>query len=142
MFIAIFTSKCLTINAKQTAGISKVIFPKYYVYIFPAIPNKAIIGMNQYMVEVDLPALMTQQFMSLIPAQRTLVNELMSEGKIDSYTLSLDRRRLWVIFLADTELEVSDLLESFPIMPYCDFEISELMFHNTMTRELPVISLN
>ncbi len=98
--------------------------------------------MNQYMVEIDLPALMTQQFMSLIPAQRTLVNELMSDGKIDSYTLSLDRRRLWVIFLAETELEVSDTLDSFPIMPYCDYQISELMFHNTMTRELPVISLN
>ncbi|MEM6347476.1 MAG: muconolactone Delta-isomerase family protein [Bacteroidota bacterium] len=98
--------------------------------------------MNQYMVEIDLPALMTQQFMSLIPAQRTLVNELMSEGKIDSYTLSLDRSRLWVIFLAETELEVSDTLDNFPIMPYCDYEISELMFHNTMTRELPVISLN
>ncbi len=94
------------------------------------------------MVEIDLPALMTQQFMSLIPSQRTMVNELMSQGKIDSYTLSLDRRRLWVIFLADTELEVSDLLEDFPIYPYCEFEVSELMFHNTMTRELPVISLN
>lgn len=98
--------------------------------------------MNQYMVEIDLPTLMTQQFMSLIPTQRSMVNELMSDGKIDSYTLSLDRRRLWVIFLADTDLEVSGLLESFPIYTYCEFEISELMFHNTMTRELPVISLN
>lgn len=98
--------------------------------------------MNQYMVEIDLPTLMTQQFISLIPAQRSMVNELMSDGKIDSYTLSMDRSRLWVIFLMDTESEVIELLESFPIIPYCEFELSELMFHNTMTRQLPVISLN
>ncbi|MEL7338850.1 MAG: muconolactone Delta-isomerase family protein [Bacteroidota bacterium] len=98
--------------------------------------------MNQYMVEIDLPAMMTQQFMSLVPSQRALVNELMSEGRIDSYTLSLDRRRLWVIFIAETEAEVNETLDGFPIMPYCSAEVSELMFHNTMTRELPVISLN
>ncbi|MEL6591404.1 MAG: muconolactone Delta-isomerase family protein [Bacteroidota bacterium] len=123
------------IDDADNSQILSVYFPRTF-------PNKAANRMNQYMVEIDLPALMTQQFMSLVPSQRAMVNELMSEGRIDSYTLSLDRRRLWVIFIAETESEVNEALDGFPIMPYCSAEVSELMFHNTMTRELPVISLN
>ncbi len=97
--------------------------------------------MNEYMVEIDLPPL-TQEFMALIPAQRTLVNQLMTDGAIASYTLSLDRARLWVIVMAESEAQAAAILDTFPIMPYCEAEINPLMFHNAMPRELPVISLN
>jgi muconolactone delta-isomerase len=97
--------------------------------------------MNQYMVEIDLPPI-TQEFMSLVPAQKRTINRLMADGSIESYTLSLDSARLWVVILAQSEQEVHDILDVFPIMPYCDAEVSGLKFHNAMSRELPVISLN
>lgn len=93
------------------------------------------------MVEIDLPPI-TQEFMSLIPEQRSLVNQMMQDGNIASYTLSLDRERLWVILVAKSEAEATDILDQFPIMPYCSAEINALMFHNATSRELPVISLN
>jgi muconolactone delta-isomerase len=94
------------------------------------------------MAEIYLPEEFTQEFMSLIPSQRSHINQLMSEGVISSYTLTLDRSRLWVIFLADSSEVVWEALDGFPIIQYIEADIHELMFHNTVSRDLPVISLN
>lgn len=98
--------------------------------------------MNQYMTEIYLPEVITQEFMSLIPSQRAHINQLMSDGVISSYTLKLDRSKLWVIFLAESQDEVSEKLARFPIIDYIESDIHELMFHNMVSRDLPVISLN
>ena len=74
--------------------------------------------MHLYMVEIGLPHYFSQEFMALIPEQRALVNELQSDGVIHSYSLSLDRSKLWVVMVAESPEEVDDILESFPIMPY------------------------
>lgn len=98
--------------------------------------------LNQYMVEIELPGVMTQKFMSLIPAQRARVNELMMAGDLRSYTLALDRSRLWVVVNARSEATVQTVLDSFPIMPYCEARVHELLFHDMATHELPRMSLN
>ena len=58
--------------------------------------------MNQYMIDIDLPSTPTEEFIELIPSQRAHVNTLMAESKIVSYSLSMDRSRLWVIVNAET----------------------------------------
>ncbi|MEO1449832.1 MAG: muconolactone Delta-isomerase family protein [Bacteroidota bacterium] len=97
---------------------------------------------NQYMVEIYLPPEMTQEFMNLIPSQRAQVNSLVKEGTIRSYTLSMDRQRLWVVMVEENESTLVDRLNTFPIMPYCEYEIHSLMFHDMASQELPRISLN
>ncbi|MEZ4776806.1 MAG: muconolactone Delta-isomerase family protein [Bacteroidia bacterium] len=97
---------------------------------------------HQYLVDIELPETLTPEFMSLIPEQRAQVNELMNEGTILSYTLALDRSRLWVIIVARSEEEVDEVLDSMPIMEFSFATIHELMFHETNARELPRISLN
>lgn len=97
---------------------------------------------HQFMVDIDLPEVMTPEFRSLIPTQRVMVNELMNEGTILSYTLSLDRAKLWIVMVAESEEEVEEIISDFPIMDYSFAAIYELMFHETITRELPRISLN
>lgn len=98
--------------------------------------------MKQYMVEVVLPKVFTQEFLRLIPPQRARINELFEEGTIRSYSLAQNRSVLWVVFVAPSVAEVEEMLESFPIINYCSYGLHELMFHDMATHELPRISLN
>ena len=58
------------------------------------------------MVEFELPEELSDDFLALIPEQREVVDRLMTQGKIRSYALSLDRSVLWVVMEAVSEFEV------------------------------------
>ena len=94
------------------------------------------------MVDIDLPNTLTTEFISLIPEQRAQVNNLLQEGRISSYTLALDRSKLWATFLAESQEEVMDILSTFPLIRYMDINIHELAFHQMANLALPAISLN
>ncbi len=98
--------------------------------------------MSQYMADIELPDVITDEFASLIPFQRAKVNELMSEGKIAGYSLSMDRTRLWVVLTAGSVEEARSIVASFPIFPFIQFKIHELMFHNSVRQFQPHFSLN
>ena len=82
------------------------------------------------MVEFKLPSVLTEDFIRLIPRQREFVTFLLAEGKIKSYSLALDKSRLWVVFAAETEFEVLETISQFPLTDYMTPNISELAFHN------------
>ena len=86
---------------------------------------------RSYMVEFELPESLSEEFLALIPDQRSTVDYLMSEGKIRSYSLALDRSVLWVIMDADSEFEVMETIAQLPLSDYMHPYISELLFHNT-----------
>ncbi len=98
--------------------------------------------MNQYMFEIELPGIITDDFASLIPFQRARVNILMFEGKISSYSLSMDRSRLWVVVNAATPDDANSIIASFPIFHLVRFTMQELMFHNNVRLLDPQFSLN
>ncbi|MBD2699933.1 hypothetical protein IC229_04760 [Spirosoma sp. BT702] len=98
--------------------------------------------MSQYMVEFDLPTVMDEEFANLIPAQRLKVEELMEKGVLLSYSLSLDRQKLWCIFKTDSEIEVMEFISGFPLIKYMTPMITELMFHNMIAARIPLFSLN
>lgn len=98
--------------------------------------------MNQYIIDIDLPHAPTEEFIRLIPGQRAQVNELMGEGKIASYSLSMDRSRLWVIVNAESSEAARSIIASFPIIAFITFRIHELMFHNSVGFLRPQFSLN
>ena len=94
-----------------------------------------------FMVEFELPPVLTEEFIRLIPRQREYVNYLMAEGKIQSYSLAVDRSRLWVVFSAETEFEVLETVSQFPLHEYLIPKVSELAFHNSHSQVLQ-FSLN
>jgi Muconolactone delta-isomerase len=96
--------------------------------------------MPQFMVEFDLPDF-TEAFIALIPEQRMKINELLEEGKISSYSLSMDRAKLWCLVNADSETGVMDIIADFPLIAYMHPTVYELMFSNSVTR-VPSFSLN
>ncbi len=98
--------------------------------------------MNQYMVVIDLPQRFDNDFIALIPRQRAMINKLLRSDTISSYTLSKDRGTLWVTLVADTEEEVRDVIDSFPVRRFFDYTISELMFHEHAAMLFPHFSLN
>lgn len=93
------------------------------------------------MVEFAVPFPLTAEFVSLIPRQRESVDKLFTAGKMLSYSLSLDRTKLWAILIASEEAELIRLLDTLPMTPYMDYNYSELMFHNSVYL-LPAMSLN
>lgn len=98
--------------------------------------------MQQFMVEVILPAYFTQAFIDLIPKQRALINKHFQEGTITGYSLAIDRSKLWIIFMAKDRLQVDAILLKFPINAYVDYQVHELAFHDSSTVFVPAISLN
>ena len=93
------------------------------------------------MIEFDLPQVFTEEFMALIPKQRYVLNELMSRGEIQSYSLALDRSKLWMVVVGENEFEVIELIDQLPLSIFMTPDISELMFHNTASLSLE-FSLN
>ncbi len=98
--------------------------------------------MNQYMVTFELPVPFTPDFIQLIPEQREVINTLLAEQKIQSYSLSMNRDKLWCIVKANSKHEVINIVNSFPLIDFMPYEVSELMFHNVATIQIPAFSLN
>lgn len=98
--------------------------------------------MLQYMININLPEILEEDFIALIPEQRAHIDTLMSEGIVTSYSLSLDRSQLWVTMVGDSEKRVEKVLRSFPIADYIGYEIIQLAFHNSASVFFPSLSLN
>jgi muconolactone delta-isomerase len=96
----------------------------------------------QYMVDFTLPDSLTDDFISTIPQQRTIVNRLFSEGKLLNYALSLENSKLWAIFSANTESDLMDLISLLPLSRYMRVRVSELTFYNSVTPNQPSFSVN
>ncbi len=101
--------------------------------------NKA---MKQFIITIQLPYVMTEDFISLIPKQRAVVHSMMRKGIITSYSLSLDKSQLWVVMDATSEINVIEVLAEFPLIRYMKPEIHELLFHNSIHVNVPNLSLN
>jgi hypothetical protein len=98
--------------------------------------------MENYMVEIDLPKVMSEEFKSLIPFQRLFINGMMKKGIIVNYSLSLDRGKLWVVMAANSIHEVKNHVGTFPIYCYISYKVYELLFHEGSFNAVPHLWLN
>lgn len=97
---------------------------------------------KHFFVDIDLVDSFSTPFIQTIPAQRDIVNKLMDEGIIVSYSLSVERDKLWIVMEAKTEQDVLDILAKFPLIKYMKPEIFELAFHDNIHSGFPHLSLN
>lgn len=98
--------------------------------------------MNHFIADIDLINPYSEDFITLIPFQRQKIDILMGDGIIVSYSLALDRSKLWVTFIANSEEEVYELIATFPLFKFMEPTVYELAFHNSISNNFPVISLN
>jgi len=95
-----------------------------------------------YMIEFDLPPVFTEEFEALIPKQRYVIDQMMDEGILKSFSLSMDRSRFWTVMEAESEVQVHERLLRFPLLDFLGRPaVCELMFHNH-TAMLQQFSLN
>ena len=99
-------------------------------------------NLTQYMVDFTLPSELPEAFVSNIPRQITAVNKLLGEGKILNYALSLEQSKLWVVFSANSESELLEMVEQLPLTPFMKVRVSELTFYNASNPYAPVFSVN
>lgn len=96
-----------------------------------------------YMIELALPNPITAEFMELIPKNLEVTNQLLSEGKIQYYTVSLERSKVWMVVQAETEFEAQSILAELPLSLYMTPTFFPTTFHqNTNNISFPAISLN
>lgn len=82
------------------------------------------------MIEFELPEVLTEDFLELVPQQRMMINKMLADGDIKSYSLSIDRSTLWAVMAATSEFEIMEMIAKMPLCDYMTPHISELMFHN------------
>ena len=97
--------------------------------------------MNQYLLDITLPQQITEEFVAMIPHQRAHIDSLMIKGMVTSYSLAIDRSKLWVTLLGRSEEEVIETFRSFPMSKFFEAKVYPLAFHN-MTFSLAKVSLN
>lgn len=99
--------------------------------------------MKTYMVEVRLPYQPPPEFFALIPRQRAVVAELLTQRTFLSYTLSADRLTVWVVLTAEGEEQAREVLSRQPMDRYFSYgAFRELMFHESAGVMFPQVSLN
>lgn len=98
--------------------------------------------LSSYQIHIKLPEIFTRRFAALIPAQRERVNELLEKRVILNYALSMDRSNLWVTMQAKDQVEVMDILSTFPIIKDVTVEIHELAFFDAAHVGMPEIIMN
>jgi muconolactone delta-isomerase len=96
----------------------------------------------QYMVDFTLPTDLPEEFVNKIPQQRSMVNRLLTEGKILNYALSLENSKLWVVFAAQSEADLMEMVHRLPLTQYMKVRVNELTFYNSLNGFVPAFSVN
>jgi len=102
--------------------------------------DSSINNVRQYMVAFEVPPL-TEDLMEMIQDQKDALDNLFAQGKLLSYSFTMDRSNLWAVMMAASESELLVNIDTLPMTPYMDFDYHELMIHNTV-HLMPSMSLN
>jgi hypothetical protein len=97
---------------------------------------------QQLKYQVTIHFEMDENFMSLVPPHRTYINYLINKNIIDSYTVSLESMRSWVVMNGASKQEIMSLLEKSPLFKYWTVEIDELYVVDGQPYRLPALQPN
>ncbi len=91
---------------------------------------------------ITISFFMDDQFMNLVPPHRTYINYLINKGIIDSYAVSMESYRGWIMMTAANKNEIREYLKKSPLFKYWTFEIDELFVYDGQTYRLPALQMN
>lgn len=95
---------------------------------------------NKYQVTIYFE--MDESFMSLVPPHRTYINYLINKGVIDTYTVSMETRKSWIIINATGKKEVEELLARSPLYRFWQYDIDEIFVFDGQNYRLPALQMN
>ena len=91
---------------------------------------------------VTIHFFMDDNFMPLVQPHRTYINYLINKGIIDSYAVSMESYRTWIMMSAETKDEITGYLKKSPLYSYWTYEIDELFVYDGQTYRLPALQMN
>ena len=80
--------------------------------------------------------------MHLVPEHRTYISSLINKEVIDHYAVSLESRRIWITFNAESKEAVDEYLAGSPLFKSWIYEVDELYVLDGLTYRLPHVQLN
>lgn len=98
--------------------------------------------MHKYMVTISLPSFPSAEYMALIPKQRAMIVELLASGKLSSFSLDKNREKCWMVASCKDADALQTLLRRFPMHKFFEYDICELILHDTEFMGLPKMVLN
>ena len=84
----------------------------------------------------------SDDFMKYVPEHRTYINMLINIHVIESYAVSMETHRSWIIINADTKNEVEKILEKSTLYQFWTYEIDELFVYDSQNFRLPKLEYN
>src|ERR1700733_1689819 len=84
----------------------------------------------------------SDDFMSHVPQHRTYINMLINTNVIESYAVSMETHRAWVIINAETKTEVEKIIAKSTLYQFWTYEIDELFVYDSQNFRLPKLELN
>lgn len=92
--------------------------------------------------QVTIRFYMDEEFMTLVPAHRTFINELIDKNIVDYYAVSMETQRSWMIINATDKNAVEAYLKQSTLYNYWTIEIDELFVYDSQAYRLPALQLN
>jgi len=89
-------------------------------------------------IKFDFPP----DFMNYVPEHRTYINMLINTNVIESYAVSMETLRSWIIINAETKDEVEQILFKSTLYQFWTYDIDELFVYDSQNFRLPKLEFN
>lgn len=94
---------------------------------------------NIFLAEIELG----DHFHTVRDAAFYQMNQLLAEGKIQTYGIAQDNSRVWVTLIAENDFEAWEIVSSLPVSGVLEPIITPLSTYNqSLDLQFPAISLN
>ncbi len=94
---------------------------------------------NYFLIELELG----NQFAETYTTSSSLMNQLLADGKIQTYGINDTMSRMWISMLADSDYQVWEMVCSLPIVAISEPVITTLHTYNqSIDLQFPAISMN
>lgn len=96
--------------------------------------------MNKFQVTINFE--WDDSLQDLLPGHRTYINQLILDGVIDHYAVTMESQRIWITINAESKEDIDIYLSKSPLYKYWSYQIDELYVIDGMHYRLPAVQLN
>ncbi len=80
--------------------------------------------------------------MDYIPEHRKYINSLINNNVIESYAVSMESKKSWIIINAESKIAVDKILVKSTLYRFWTYNIDELFVYDSQNFRLPKLQLN
>ncbi len=92
-----------------------------------------------YLIEIELAF----SFREHLASTSYLMNQMLADGRIQTYGISEDLNRMWITLIAESEMEVWELLGYLPVESIMEPIVTPMFTYNqSIEMQFPSVSLN